>query len=133
MNQKKMETVKAAIKVCGCTDGYCPADCPGRAMCFEEGKDILAEAAEMVEAQELAVRVLADALAGADRVYLYFATRVPIDAAALPEDGYIAHVNHDERKYIRLIDDMAYGTAIYRRRLEPWEIAKTRLTSAPRD
>ena len=79
------------------------------------------------------IDVLIDALSGAERVYLYFAAKAPIDADKLPEAGYIAHVNHDERKYIPLIDDMVYGTVVYRRRLEPWEIVKARLTSAPRD
>ena len=79
------------------------------------------------------IDILVDALSGAERVYLYFAAKAPIDADKLPEAGYIAHVSHDERKYIPLIDDMVYGTVVYRRRLEPWEIVKARLTSAPRD
>lgn len=133
MNRTKMETVKATLRTCMYTEGCCPADCPGYEMCLTEGAEIMTEAAKAMDMMEGKVRTQAEALAGAQRVYLYFATKAPIDAAALPEDGYIAHVNHDERKYIHLIDDMAYGTVIYGRMLEPWEIARLRLTSAPRD
>ncbi len=79
------------------------------------------------------IDILVDALSGAERVHLYFATKAPIDVDKLPEAGYIAHVSHDERKYIPLIDDMVYGTVVYRRLLEPWEVVRARLTSAPRD
>lgn len=133
MNLKKLETVKAALRRCMYTEGSCPADCPGYEMCITEGAEIMTEGAKAMDVMEGRVRMLAEGLAGTRRVYLYFATKAPIDAAKLPEDGYIAHVSHEERKYIRLIDDMAYGTVIYGRRLAPWEIVKLRLTSAPRE
>ena len=133
MNIKKLETVKAALRRCMYTEGSCPADCPGCEMCMTEGAEIMTEGAKAMDAMEGRVHMLAEALAGARRVYLYFATKAPIDESHLPEDGYIAHVNHAERKYIRLIDGMVYGTAVYSRRLAPWEIVRAKLISAPVD
>ena len=111
--------------------GCCEKDCPGYEHCIGEGEDIWAEAAEMIESQECAKGTLIEAMAGVQKAHLYFAVKAPIDADKLPEDGYIAHINHEERRYIRLINDMAYGTAVFSRTLEPWEIARARLTSAP--
>ena len=79
------------------------------------------------------MRVLVDALAGVERVHLYFATKRPIEGGKLPEDACIAYVNHAERKYIALIDDMAYGTVVCKRPLKPFELVALQLTSAPRD
>lgn len=122
-----------AMKRCMDTEGFCPTDCPGYEHCIGEGKNVMEEGGAVMEQLVERTEAMVEALAGAERVYLYFAAKAPIDADKLPEAGYIAHVNHDERKYIPLIDDMVYGTVVYRRRLEPWEIVKARLTSAPRD
>lgn len=122
-----------ALMRCMHTIGECPTDCPGYAECIANGADIMTEAGKMMGTMTERTAVLVNALSGVERVHLYFATKAPVSTDKLPEDGYIAHVNHDERKYIRLIDDMAYGTVIYGRRLKPWEIEMLRLTSAPRE
>lgn len=122
-----------AMKRCMNTEGCCPTDCPGYEHCIGESGEIMEEGAAVLEQLVGRAQEMIEAMAGIRRVYLYFATKAPIDADKLPDEGYVAHVNHDERKYIRLIDDMAYGTAVYRRPLKPFELAALRLTSAPRD
>lgn len=79
-----------------------------------------------------AIESLVDALMGKKKAFLYFATKAPVDGEDLIKKGYVAHISHKERRYIPLIDEMAYGTVIYDRELEPWEVARMRLTSAPR-
>lgn len=112
----------------GCADKSGCEHCESEWRCKLE-----ADARACIEQQEQATRVLVDALAGVERVHLYFATKGPIEGGKLPEDACIAYVNHNERKYIALIDDMAYGTAVCRRTLKPFELVALRLTSAPRD
>ena len=130
MNRSKA-WVAPAVKMCMNTTGECPTSCPGYKHCMEEGADIMTEGGKLLDQKDAAIEMLTEAVSGGAKVHLYFATKAPIDESHLPEDGYIAHVNHAERKYIRLIDSMVYGTAVYSRRLAPWEIVRAKLTSAP--
>lgn len=133
MSTTKDDWLLPALKECMERIGCCGEDCKGYPHCIKEDKDIWEETVKMIERKAEALRLMVDAMTGATNVYLYFATHEPLDGDDLIEKGYIAHVNHGERRYIPLIDGMAYGTVIYDRQLEPWEIARMRLTSAPRE
>ena len=128
---KSKAWVAPAMKMCMNTYGECPANCPGYEHCMKEGADIMTEGGKLLDQKDSAVETLMEVVGGGRKVHLYFATKALMDENELPEDGYIAHVNHAERKYIRLIDSMVYGTAVYSRRLAPWEIVRAKLTSAP--
>lgn len=52
--------------------------------------------------------------------------------AALPSEGLMVTGMYSEAMYVAEIDRMAYGWAMYTRRLTPHEIARAGLISKPR-
>lgn len=85
------------------------------------------------EGRARALEALIECVEGNPMRHIYFICKTPAVEAPLPEEGRIAYILHDARRYIPLIDRMAYGLGIYARRLEPWEIARYGLVSAPAD
>ena len=63
--------------------------------------------------------------------YAYYCLKRPPSSGSLPGKGLIHASVFEERQYIFEIDQMAYGTALYNRRLAPWEIVHYDLASEP--
>ena len=83
--------------------------------------------------QDAALKALAECVEGAVKRYIYFCMKHSPQREKLPQDGLIAFVDHGERRYIQRIDDLAWGLAIYKRELMPWEIARHGLRANPRN
>lgn len=53
--------------------------------------------------------------------------------AVLPTEGLLAVIKYGEAMYAAEIDRMAYGWAMYTRRLAPHEIARAGIVAKPRE
>lgn len=78
------------------------------------------------------LEILTECVEGMKRRHVYFCRKQPPGAGTIPEKGMLGFIAHESRRYIPLIDDVAWGLAIYDRILDPWEIVRFGLISAPR-
>lgn len=127
-----MSKLSESLRICAAHP-----DCEGCAHQGEAGDlcsiQLMRAAAEELDRTNEMLNAAMDKLCGAKKHYLYFCTERPPKAGELPEDGLIAWAAHEKRQYVPLIDGMAWGMAIYSRRLEVWEVMRYGLTSEPVD
>lgn len=76
---------------------------------------------------------LLEVVEGTKNRHIYFMLKDPKEIPTLPEGGKIADIRHKERRYVPLIDRMAWGLAIYSRELEDREMVACGLIRAPKD
>ena len=76
---------------------------------------------------------LLEVIEGTMNRHIYFLMKAPREMPPLPVDGKIADIRHEERRYVPLIDRMAWGLAIYSRELKDYEMKACGLIRAPRD
>lgn len=108
-------------------------DCPMTEECTKYGMPSLTKALQdEILAQDAALKVIVECVEGTVKHYIYFCMKERPKADKLPQDGLLAFVPHDERRYIARIDDLAWGLAVYKRELMPWEIARYGLRANPR-
>ena len=65
--------------------------------------------------------------------YVYFCPMRPPMLGSVPKDGLLYVGGFTERQYVRAIDCMAWGWAVYKRELTPREIYDYELIMKPRE
>lgn len=63
--------------------------------------------------------------------FVYYCKKAPPAEDTLPAKGLKKFRPYTERMYEADVDCMVWGNAVYSRRLEPWEIMRYGLISAP--
>lgn len=129
---KRTKNVIGGLKFCTTVD-YCDTSCPMYARCISNDEDMFYVAANELEHTARALDVMTEVMEGVEKRYIYFILESKELRHPLPEEGKIAFIVHDERRYMPAIDRMALGLAIYNRELTGEEMRKSCLISRPRN
>ena len=121
------------LKFCKDSVGYCDTGCPMYTRCVGNEEDLFKVAASELEHTARALDVMIEVMEGMKKRYIYFILESKELRHPLPEEGKIAFIVHDERRYVPAIDKMALGLAIYNRELTGEEMRNSCLISRPRD
>lgn len=66
-------------------------------------------------------------------VFAYYTTQRPPVMGAVPRGGLLYTHCYEKRSYVERIDRMAWGCAVYNRRLSPQEVADFELVAEPEE
>lgn len=130
---KRIKNVIGGLKFCTTSGDFCDTSCPMYARCIGNEEDLFYVAANELEHTARALDVMTEVMEGVKKRYIYFILESKELRHPLPEEGKIAFIVHDERRYMPAIDRMALGLAIYNRELTGEEMRKSCLISRPRD
>ena len=130
MDRKTFEMV-GGLRFCIENGDFCDTACPLYARCIGNGENVMQIAADALEMKAKVQDAMLEVIEGVKKRYVYFI--VGMKDMRLPEEGRIAFIIHDERRYVPAIDRMAWGLVIYNRILDSEEMQDCGLVSGPRD
>ena len=130
MDRKTFEMV-GGLRFCIESGDFCDTACPLYARCIGNGENVMQIAADALEMKAKVQDAMLEVIEGVKKRYVYFI--VGMKDMRLPEEGRIAFIIHDERRYVPAIDRMAWGLVIYNRILDSEEMQDCGLVSGPRD
>lgn len=130
---RKTFAMVGGMRFCVENNDFCDTACPMYARCIGNGENVMQAAADALEEQAKTQDAMLEVIEGVKKRYVYFIIEVTEMRRPMPEEGRIAFIVHDERRYVPAIDRMTWGLVIYNRLLDSEEMQACGLISGPRD